>query len=328
LAGSIEMVFQSHREIREVNTGQYCIGGPEHSPHVLAQVRIETGECLTLSLDLDPGDYLIRGPRLPQTQSIRVQSTAAPSRFDISLATLGGGNHIPKLRAGRQTITFHNDLDLLHVVRVEKMIPRDDVLTAAMASVNPLFGKLFPHQNFASDNPIATETMTFVATCINNVNDLYNVMGDAEAYTTILEHHQTLARCVQSCGGNVVKTVGESMLACFLSRDNAVIATQRIRESFSETNAPNQSMGTPVDIQLGIGIHSGPTLVTTQNKQLDYFGGTVRTATSLPELAGGDTLITEVVYTDASVAERLNDESGTIESVTLSGSPNLRVKRI
>ncbi|TWU01909.1 protein kinase domain-containing protein [Neorhodopirellula pilleata] len=328
LAGSIEMVFQAHPEIREVNTGQYCIGGPEHSPHVLAQVRIEPGECLNLSLDLSSGDYLIRGPRLPQTQSIRVQSTAAPSLLDISLSTLGHGTHTPKLRAGRQTFTIENDFDQLHVVRVERMIPRDDVITAAMASANPLFGKLFPHQKFASDNPIATETMTFMATCINNVDDLYAVMGDAEAYTAILEHHQFLNRTIESCGGKVVKTIGESLLACFLSRDNAVIATQRIRVALSDSNTPITEKDTHLGIQLGIGIHSGPTLVTTQNNQLDYFGGTVRAAMSLPELAGGDTLITEVVYTDPSVAERLQNETSTIESVALPGCPNLRVKRI
>ncbi len=328
LAGSIEMVFQAHPEIREVNSGQYCIGGPEHSPHVLAQVRIEAGESLSLSLDLSSGDYLIRGPRLPQTQSIRVLSTAAPSLLDISLSTLGFGTHTPKLRAGRQTLNFHNDFDRLHVVRVERMIPRDDVVTAAVALANPLFGRLFPHQKFASNNPIATETMTFVATSINNIDDLYAVMGDAEAYTAILEHHQVLARTIEGCGGNVVKTIGESMLACFLSRDNAVIATQRIREALSEASTPSPESETRRGIQLGIGIHSGPTLVTTQNNQLDYFGGTVRAAMSLPELAGGDTLITEVVYTDASVAERLQNQTSMIESVALSGCPNLRVKRI
>ncbi|WP_404304397.1 protein kinase domain-containing protein [Neorhodopirellula lusitana] len=320
LADSIEMVFQAHPEIRQCNEGQYCIGGPEHSPHVVAQVRIDTNECLSLPVDLSSGDYLIRGPRLPKTQTIRVQSTSAPSTVDFTLSTLGGSTHTPKLRSGRQTLTLVNDLDSLHVVRIERIIPRGDVVTAAMAAANPLFRKLFPHQKFASTNPVETETMTFLASCINNVDQLYASMGDADAYTAIHAHHAQLAVIVSGAGGTVVKTMGEKMLAAFVARDDAVTAAQRIRESLQNDLPPS--------IELGIGIHCGPTLVTTQNNQLDYFGGTVRAVSALTELASDDTLIAETVYTDPSVAERIHSLCDDVEQVDLPGAPGVRVKRI
>tara|TARA_R110002073_G_scaffold8027_18_gene44855 strand:- start:18665 stop:22267 length:3603 start_codon:yes stop_codon:yes gene_type:complete len=320
LGNVIEMTFRVHPEIRDVNDGQYCIGGPEHAPHVVAQVRVEKEECLELSLDLGPGDYLLRGPRIPRTQSIRVQDSSAPSSIEFNLSALGRGHHTPKLRSGRQKLTLVNDEASLHVIRIERMVQRDDAVTATMASANPVFRKLFPHENFAGNNPIETEMMTFLATCINNVNDLYVLMEDSEAYTLILDHHKLLAAAIVSSGGSVVKTIGERMLATFNQREFAVEAMLRIRETLKDLEAQT--------LQLGIGIHCGPTLVATQNDQLDYFGSTVRAVSSLPVFAGQSTLVTEDVYTDPGVNELHPIFGDAIEIIDLPGNPHLRVKRI
>lgn len=339
LAGSIELVFQAHPEIRQINQGQYCIGGPEHSPHVVAQVRIAASECLDLPTDLGPGDYLIRGPRLPKTQAIRIQSSSAPSSIDFSLSTLGQSIHTPKMRAGQQVLTLMNDLSTLHVVRIERMIARDDVVTAATASANPLFRKLFPGQCFAENNPITTEVLTFVAASINNVDRMYQTLGESEAYLAIRDHHDRLTVSIEGTGGTVVKTVGESLLAVFPNRDDAVLASKRIRESREVAQAVTESpaMNDPSTetkseqtpwIELGIGIHSGPTMVATQNNQLDYFGTTVRSATKLADQAGQDTLITESVYSDPFVSDQLTSVSDEVEMFDLPGISSLRVKRL
>lgn len=320
LSDAIEMVFQAHPEIRDSNSQKYCIGGPVHSPHVVAQVRVEAGEPLEVQLDLGVGNYLVRGPRLPRTQNVIVQSTAAPSRLDWSLSHFGSSNHTPTLRAGRQTITITNDCDTPHMIRFERTIPRGDVVTAAMASTQPLFRKLFPTQRFREDNPIATQTMTFLTTGINNIDQLYNRLGDTHAYAAVHRLNAEISICVGGAGGTVVNTIGERLLAAFASRENAVIAAIRIREL----------VGRSAELmpQLGIGVHGGPTLVTTQNNQLDYFGRTVRAASGLPDLAGGDTLITEAVYADASVRDYLDGADNVITILDLPGHPRMRILRI
>lgn len=320
LAGAIEMVFQAHPEIRKINSQKYCIGGPVHSPHVVAQVRVDAGERLEVPLDLDSGNYLVRGPRLPRAMNMIVRATAAPSNLEVSLSSLGASSHTPMLRSGRQTITIKNDLDTLHIVRIERTIPRSDVVTAAAALTQPLFRKLFPDQRFNQDNPIATETMTFLTTGIHDVEHLYNDLGDAEAYAAVQRLHAETTQVISGAGGTMVKTIGERMLAAFAMREDAVVAARRIREQRKRSPDPT--------IRLGIGIHCGPALVTTQNNQLDYFGGTVRAASGLPEHAGCDTLITEAVYTDPSVAEHLSLIDAMIEVIDLPGSPTTRIKRL
>ena len=189
-----------------------------------------------------------------------------------------------------------------------------------MAAANPTFRRLFPKQTFATDTPIETETMSFLATEISNGEEIYDSLGDAAAYAAIIDHHRLLANAVAASSGTVVKTIGERMLAAFSRREQAVEAALRIRQDVDDRQK--------LLIDLGIGIHCGPTLVATQNNQLDYFGSTVRAASKLPEFAEGDTLITEAVYSDSGVRYEYLQEQEQVETINLPGSPATRCKRI
>ena len=70
-ASSVELVFRVHPEIRAVDLGTYCIGGPAHSPHVLAQVRVAAGERIELALEMPEGSYRLRGPSSPGRSTSR-----------------------------------------------------------------------------------------------------------------------------------------------------------------------------------------------------------------------------------------------------------------
>ena len=76
-ASSVELIFRVHPEIRQVDLGTYCIGGPAHSPHVLAQIRVAAGERIELPLALPEGAYRIRGPQLPWSIDFQVQRPRA-----------------------------------------------------------------------------------------------------------------------------------------------------------------------------------------------------------------------------------------------------------
>src|SRR5207302_10107944 len=63
-ANSVEMIFRAHPDVRTTELATYCIGGPAHSPHVVAQVRVAPGERMQLDLELPEGAYRMRGPQL------------------------------------------------------------------------------------------------------------------------------------------------------------------------------------------------------------------------------------------------------------------------
>lgn len=324
IGNAIEMVFRVHPEIREVDDLQYCIGGPAHSPHVVAQVRIEPGERLVVPIDLISGDYLLRGPRLPRTQPIRVRDTHAPMAYETGLTRLGQSVHVPVLRRGQQTITLTNDSQSLHVVRLERMIARDDVVTATAAATMAKFRQLFPNQSFATENPVSTEQVTLMATSINNIDVLYSDLGDTQAYQVTHDLLKLATDLIADLGGTVTKTMGERTLAAFRRREQAVMAALRIRDQWR--SAANVKALTR-SLEIGIGIHSGPTLVTTENDRLDYFGSTVRAVIALAEKAGGDTFLTHAVSSDPEVIAILPRDDQ-VETVVLPGLAQTRVRRL
>ena len=323
LGDAIELVFRVHPEIREADDAVYCIGGPEHSPHVVAQVRLDAGERIELEVTLAAGDYLIRGPRLVGQQRIRVRQLPAPSAHQVAVTELGVNDHTPVLRAGHQAVTLTNDLDHLQVLRIERMVPRDDVITASQASTLPLFRELFPDQIMGKNSPIEANEMTLVATTIYNVEELYERLGDRHAYDLIGRHLEIIRNCVTTHRGTVAKTVGEGVLAAFISCDFAVDAAISLQAAIDEEEDLRS-------IQLSIGVHRGRTLVATMNQRLDYFGATARSVSSLPDYAAGDVLLSEAVFGDPVIQQRLREKncSAVIESIKLPGRPAQIVQRV
>ncbi len=323
LGEAIELTFRVHPEIREVDDAIYCIGGPEHSPHVVAQVRLEPSERIELEVKLIAGDYLIRGPRLMGQQRIRVRSTPAPSQHEFLISTLGKSDHTPVMRDGSQALTMVNDLDHLQVMRIERMIPRDDIVTATHASTLPLFRELFPDQVIGQNRPIDANEMTLVATSICDVDELYERLGDRDAYELIGRHLDVLRLCIASHRGTVAKTVGEGVLAAFNDCEHAVDAALTLQTAINDEPGLES-------IRLSIGVNRGRTLVATMNQRLDYFGSTARAVSALPDLAAGDILLTESVFSDPQVQATLRSRGVgvSIETISLPGRPGQIVQRV
>ncbi len=145
-ANSIELIFRVHPEVREADLGTYCVGGPAHSPHVPAQVRVAPGERIELELELTEGLYRLRGPQLPWTVDIPVRGSTGPRRWELDLAPGRTPVGPAGLRAGGQVLVLANGHDRELVVRVERTASRVDALTAARAASLALFRELFPDE--------------------------------------------------------------------------------------------------------------------------------------------------------------------------------------
>ena len=103
-ANSIELIFRVHPEIREAELGTYCVGGPAHSPHVLAQVRVAPNERIELELELPEGSYRLRGPQLPWSVDFPVEKSATIRRWDIDLGSAPAPAGSGALRPGGQVL--------------------------------------------------------------------------------------------------------------------------------------------------------------------------------------------------------------------------------
>ena len=227
-----------------------------------------------------------------------------------SLSSLGKSKPVPTLRMGQISLTLANDLESTQVVRIERTIDRSGIVTAAAASTHARFRELFPEQAFRSDVPVATDELSLFACDVNNVEHLYATLGDNVAYHRIQMLQVEIQVAVNEYHGAVVKSIGEGLLASFQECANAVQAAIAIHERIAQ--CPILSC-----IELGIGIHSGRTLISTQNGRLDYFGITARTVANMAKRAGKDIVLTETVFTDAITQQTIKTHKVTSAIVPL-----------
>jgi len=143
---SVEAVFRVHQEIRDVESKTYCIGGPFHAPHVIAQNRLLSQQQINVGAGLVAGTYELRGPQLDDLPKIVVQKDAEATRTRVKVGAQNESKLPPTtpIREGDACIQIENQSAIEILIRLEQNVERFDALTADRASKHPLFRKLFP----------------------------------------------------------------------------------------------------------------------------------------------------------------------------------------
>ncbi len=305
-AESVELIFRVHPQVRTSELAVYCIGGPAHSPHVAAQVRVAPGETVELELALTAGTHRLRGPQLPYAVDFAVRPSAPSRRWDV-LLTRGAAAPSPvAMQEGRQVLALTNEHPVEVVVRVERTAPRADALTAARASTLALFRELFPDQALSPGKLAGMAALTLLLTDLDPAGRLYERFGDARAFGVLHGFFQAVGDAVKREGGAVVKTVGEGVLASFIDTEAAVRAALHL--------AGTTVSGPEAGLRPRVAVHRGPVMVATINDHLDYFGATVSRASRLPQrVHGGEVVLTHPVASDPQVAALLHSRGTPIE---------------
>jgi class 3 adenylate cyclase len=298
-AQAVELVFRVHPDIRTAEVGQYCAGGPAHSPHVVAQTRLTPGERVELELPLTPGRYRLRGPQLPWTLDLNVESGAAVRRWEVNLGATSRGP-VPPLAAGGQVLVIRNDRPHDTVVRVERVAGRDDVLTAARAFALPTFRELFPDELLSPGQLASASAVTLLYVGLDEPDEWFEAVGEVEGFQRLQDAVRRIEERVTSAGGTVVKTVDETVVAAF----DRVVDAVTVAYNLIETVLPDaEKQG-----RWKASVHRGLARVATVNDRLDYFGQAAKVTARLFDAAsGGDVLLSEAVTTAPDVIALLRD---------------------
>ncbi len=311
---SIELFFRPSPEIRTVDLRTYCIGGPEHSPHVIAQVRLMPDECFELPLRLAPGTYLLRGPQLPYSLEVEVVGAQGVARADIKLGREAPS--IPRLQTEGQLLLITNHFDRQMLIRLERTIPRKDVVTASHAATRPLFRKLFPHEALNPTQLLTISQLTWFVVEVENSQALLTKLGDAGAFTLVTRYREIIQEVVEKNRGVVVQAANWSTVHAVF--DDAM---DGLRAALALPRAVSQSI-TDSQFRLRAGMHRGPALVVTEGDRLAYFGQTVDHVSRLPQHAGADGMILSgELSSDPEVAAWLHERQVTCAASPFSDDP-------
>ena len=187
-------------------------------------------------------------------------------------------------------------------------------LTARRLFACQTFHDLFRSEVFQESEGFGVKDVTILFTDLMGSTQLYQRIGDLNAYALVREHYGILSHAVSNQHGAVVKTIGDAIMATFNRPVEAVAAGL---EMLRELPKMNQSSAHG-DLVLKVGIHHGAAISVTLNDRVDYFGQTVNLASRVQGSAGGDEMVlTEEMFTSEGVSELLQESGCRVGSVQI-----------
>ncbi len=162
------------------------------------------------------------------------------------------------------------------------------------------FRDFFRSEVIRGTEGLAVRDITVLFTDLKGSTALYDRIGDLNAYVQVQRHFEQLVDVTVRHQGAVTKTIGDAVMAAFLTPADAMRAALEMRQSVEQMNRDRPQR----DFILKIGIHRGASIAVTLNDRLDYFGQTVNIASRVQHLADGDEIvITESVRRSEGIGE-------------------------
>ena len=283
----------------------------------LDTLEVPAGEKAVLSLQLPKQFIIIFEPVTHSAQFIDVQGEPTKERQQLSLVynktpTPTGGTRT--MRPGPLRLSLDNQADVRVLPSVfvagdamhHLLGKRKPFLTAKRMLSNQTFRDVFKADNLNIDQRLKITSLTFLFTDLKGSTALYERVGDLAAFDLVRAHFHALLEIIASEKGAVVKTIGDAVMATFISPEHAIVAGLRMRAAMDALNAKR---GTD-DLVVKIGIHEGPCLAVMLNERQDYFGQTVNIAARVQGLSTSQAIhITGPIIEAPAVAAILQREA-------------------
>jgi len=272
-----------------------------------------------LELPLAPGDCYAVFNLMAHSELLVVadaEPPAGPQTADVDLLDRSFAPQELRLPAGRATLRLHNRtrgaVGLL-AYAVDEPAFREaasqggrwqPVLSGKMLLNHQSFRELFRIEQLAPGLRLNVRSLTVLFTDLKNSTQLYGAAGDAFAYSLVREHFDLLAAAVRRHAGSIVKTMGDAVMATFLSPRDGVGAALEMQGQIAALNTRLRRQGYETGIK--IGLNEGPVLAVNADQRLDYFGQHVNVAARVQGLAQADEIwLTEPVFASPGVAAQL-----------------------
>ena len=312
---AVEMIFRVHPDLRQADLKTYCVGGPEHAPHVIAQIQVAAGEAFEFDLNLDPGSYILRGSQLPYTIGIAVDDSAGTNRSVVLLQPDQSSRRAIRIHGERQLLTLVNEYSHEILIRLERTTARKDVVTAAEALQLPLFRQLFPSETVTRDRLSSMSTCTLIALRITNVLDLFTDLGDAATADCLQQKMAFCRTTIEAQGGVLIKEQEDRLLASFTQAQSGLQSALELHDTLT---AKCSSTNTVPTVQ--IALHRGVAMSTSMNGKLDFFGRSIAVVSAMLDLPEKHRLlVSQDLASDEEFEANLRESGRTRQPVSRSG---------
>lgn len=307
-ASSVELIFAVHPAIRKVDTATYCIGGPSHSPHVIAQNRLAPGERVDIGTRLQDGTYQVRGPQLNKRWTFEVKPTANHSRINLRLAD-EGAEALPVL-TGDACVAIENNADSELVARLEVDLERDDAITAAVVAKNELFRRYFPDQVARLEDLVESTSLYLLAIHDAQWEDTIDELGELQS-RSVWKQLVRLVSEVPFESGKVLQTSHDYFVVGYEDPEILGDAVRGFLEKVAEVTGLSRD-------RYSITIHRGETMKGNSQNLDSHFGPVLRETQKLADIArqnSGRLYVHRDLASDETIASLAGEISGPVQDI-------------
>lgn len=271
---AVEVSFEPAAALREVQTPEFCTGGPGVMPHVVAQANLQQETPVTVTVPETAGRYRLfaRGGAIATVevepeQAAQVQVVVGASVTPAQMQVRPGGELQVVLRGASE-----RHIKLEHLGWSSKAATAYEVSTVAS------FRKYFGFEALKPGLGLQIRRAALFFSDLSASTALYAREGDAAAFRLVQDHFDLMAECIQRHEGAVVKTIGDAVMASFPDERSALAAALDAQRAFVRFRAEQPASD---GVFLKIGVFAGPCYAVSANRVLDFFGQTVNIAARL-----------------------------------------------
>lgn len=247
----------------------------------------------TFTAKVQPGRMSLVAPLHHAWAHFTIEEATGPSEVELDLTDGAALPRMNTLRAGEVKITLHNRIPvptMFGFMRMPEKVGRSlmPYLSGKRLVTTQAFRDLFRAESIPAASGLQLKNLTLLFTDLKGSTEMYERIGDLRAFDLVRQHFKVLQEIIASRGGGMVKTIGDAIMASFPESEAAL-------EAAIAMNQDIQKVGGPGELQLKIGMHTGPCIAVEQNERLDYFGQTVNIAARVQNVAAAN----EIAITDA-----------------------------
>lgn len=300
LSRTVEVLFAPHPSVFPRETERFCTFYPSGAPTLLAALPMAAGATVDEAIEVGDGEHLALG--------------IGGGRDDLAVEVDTDGGHAiawdpdthgaTHIGAGEMRVAAANTSDAPQRLLLRDAAADRAIVWAADVATVPAFRRQLGTEVLSTHIRVGSRRVALLFTDLSGSTALYQEVGDAVAYALVRDHFELVREQVALHGGEVVKTIGDAVMAAFERADDALRAGRAMGRAFDAWMA---SAHPDHAVRLNVGLHVGMALgVHTDDLGLDWFGQNVNLAARAQGAAtGGDLVITQAVADDPLVREVL-----------------------
>jgi class 3 adenylate cyclase len=318
LEDQVEVTFTANPDARAIEFRDFSLlEFPEHMDWFyqmlgregrlpVAAGVFDPGETRSLEAVLSEGDYFATVPSHSEAgMRVRARGPAVQMEQTVNVEVDAQGRVTPSeldLAPGPVRLNVHYGYPKKWGFGMHAIAPIKNWVSATYITSQQDFRDLFAGEFLSADASFAVKSVTLLFSDVKGSTEMYEHLGDSRAYGIVKHHFAFMTEIIRRNEGGIVKTIGDAVMATFPRNADGVRAACEIQAALAGTGDPLR------DVEVKIGLHRGPAIVVTSNRNVDYFGRTVNIAARTQAQANArEVLLTDAVIGDPAVGSYLSE---------------------